>query len=253
MTSATYPNFYESIAEAHIRLLRTVVVYEGEPYKVLAVTDHKKDGIFRIYLWPTGITGARNYDDYPQVDDSNPTNTQLGEYLDKFIESKKDCKLIRKYMSAAGFNKFRPFPLGMVNYGDYAFYVERKPVRRTEQGLSQAMLKETKLQPVIQLDMRNEIGSESAAMRDCILGKYPSPQEVVANLNNPACRNISVAFNRQCAIVRGPLETLYLAYKSEVVGLLPYNTLEQVVLGKNHRHLKEVISELGLFASVTQK
>lgn len=251
MTSATYPNFYESIAEAHIRLLRTVVVYEGEPYKVLAVTDHKKDGIFRIYLWPTGE--GRNYDAYPAVDDFNPTNVELGAYLDKFIESKPDTKLVRKYMSAAGFNKFRPFPLGMVNYADHAYYVERKPVRRTEQGLSPAMLREVKLQPVIQLGMRNEIGTESAAMRDCILGKYPTPQEVIANLNNPACRNISVAFNRQCAVVRGPLETLYLAYKGEVVGLLLYNTLEQVVLGKPYRHLKEVVAELGLFASVTHK
>ena len=47
-----HPNFYENLKEAQMRLLRTVVTYDNEPYYVGAITNHMKDGIFRVYLLP---------------------------------------------------------------------------------------------------------------------------------------------------------------------------------------------------------
>jgi hypothetical protein len=44
-------NFYENIKEARMRLKGTIVLYEGIPYRVLAIADHKGP-VFRIYLNP---------------------------------------------------------------------------------------------------------------------------------------------------------------------------------------------------------
>jgi hypothetical protein len=52
---ATHPNTFETVKEAMMRLRRTVVVYDGQPFVVLCITNHKADGIFRIYLQATGL------------------------------------------------------------------------------------------------------------------------------------------------------------------------------------------------------
>jgi hypothetical protein len=43
--------------------------------------------------------------------------------------------ILRKQMNSPLFNKFRPYPLGMCNTkGQRAYYLERQPNRKTEQG-----------------------------------------------------------------------------------------------------------------------
>ena len=55
---ASYLNFYETVTEANMRLRQTVVLYDNEPYHVLAISDHISKGEealkgeFRIYLAP---------------------------------------------------------------------------------------------------------------------------------------------------------------------------------------------------------
>ena len=47
-------NFYENLEEAQRRLRGTVVMYDGIPHYVLAITDHQSGGIFRVYMQDTG-------------------------------------------------------------------------------------------------------------------------------------------------------------------------------------------------------
>lgn len=250
-------NFYENLREAHMRLNKTIVLYDGVPYYIIAITSHKKDGIFRAYLWPLGLNrpgdAVTKRVPFPDnTDHYGPEHEGLGPYLDKFIEDNKETPLLRKMLNSPSFNKFRPFPLGMVNMGTGAYFTERTPVRRTEQGLTRNMVKAT--QCVLEVDkrFRSEIDTLSKPFEDCILGKYPSAQECLTNLLDPAIDNTAAAFHRQFALVRGPMNLIFVCYKADVVGMLPYKNMGTLLLDKKFLHTKESIEELGLFGTVTE-
>ena len=52
MAADKYPNFYENLSEANKRLHGTVVLYDGHPYYILAISNHFTDGIMRVYMEP---------------------------------------------------------------------------------------------------------------------------------------------------------------------------------------------------------
>jgi len=252
---ADYPNFYESLKEANMRLNSTVVMYEGIPYYVLGITDHRGDGKFRIYLIDLGKLDEA--DEYFRVKSNLPGgHSSLGVSFDELIIRDKFPFIHRKYMTSAGFNKFRPFSLGMMNVKSpcaAAVYVERQPNRKTEQGLIQSMLCETFITAStrngnLKQSMATNILSEE--FKDCILANHPSPKEAIEAIVNPKIQNESIAFHRQFALVRGPVDMVFLAYKSDIVGYLPYGDYSRVKLAKNFQHTREVISELNLFASI---
>jgi len=250
----TYTNFYENLKEAEMRLKGTVVLYDGEPYYVLCVCDHKPDGIFRIYLYPIGVDQAlksgQGLSGVPSGSTWDPAlGMTRGEAMDKWLTLNPTSKIIRKMMNSPLFNKFRPFPLGMLNLQGSVYFVERHPTRKSEQGLTNSMLH----QNTISLINKKGFASPdmtSAEMRATILNEYPSPQECLTKLADPEITNDSVAFNRNFALVRGPIDTLFLAYKQDVVGLLPSLSFASVKLGKKFAYTKEAVESLGLFGSV---
>lgn len=253
-----HPNFYENLKEAEMRLRGTVVTYDGEPYYVLCITDHKPDGIFRVYLQPLGWRPGPNINlnmPYEFNEDGLPT----GLAMDKWLEKYPDSGILRKHMNSPAFNKFRPFPLGMCNYPHGAAYLERVPQRHTQQGLTAAMV----MQEYLELDNDGKDGKPkkgsrffeitSPAFRECIRGRYPSLETCLTKLNDPKIRNKSAAFHRDFALIRGPVETLFFAYKKETIGFLPRNDLSLLQVSKKFVHLKEVLEELKSFEDVTFK
>jgi hypothetical protein len=228
-------------------------MYDGEPYFIFAITNHKSDGIFRMYLFPSGLT----YNDavykgvVPRVQDFGPSQAELGPYLDKWIEEKKDTPVLRKMANSPKFNQFRPFPLGMLNWGGTAQYLERSPERRTQQGLIRTMVDST----VVSLDgkvTRNYQGSLSGPeFYDCVKGTHPSAKECLDNLPDPEFSDLtSVAFHRYFAIARGPLGLYFLSYKGDVVGLVPQSKSPEVELAKKFAYLKETVEETKQFTDI---
>lgn len=248
-------NFYENLKEAHIRLRGTIILYDGLPYYVLAITNHRGDGVFRMYLDEIGKREETAFKEFPNqiLDMYHPDNPGLGPALDSWMEVKKGHhNIIRKKMNSPLFNRFRPFPLGMVNQGLRVIYTERQPTRKTEQGLTRSMVLENSVdatpsnKPAIPtLDIF------SSSFRDCILGNYPSAEDCLKNLTDPEIENEAAAFHRNFALVRGPMGLLFLAYKQDVIGLLPNNDFGVVRLDKKFAHCKEVVQSLNLFSSIT--
>lgn len=246
------PNTFENVKEAMLRLRRTVVLYDGEPYIVLVVTNHKNDNIFRIYLEPTGRDPNKKYE-RPEPEQYPPEHPGLGQYMDTYLTQHPDCGVLRKKMNSPLFNKFRPYPLGMCNIkGDGTYYVERQPNRKTEQGLISSMLDETRISTSPSTAPRRSgyVEVYGSAFRDCVMGKYPTAAECLANLIDPDVVNDAAAFHRDFALVRGPIDMLFVAYKHDIIGVLPKNNFDYIRLGREFHHTKEVVEGLGVFQSI---
>lgn len=254
-----YNNFFETVVEAWMRLRGTMVLYGGEPYRVLAVTDHKPDGIWRIYLEPTGEGEAAlswsKYPDLPcsQYDNGHPA---LGSMMDEWMEKTPDCRVLRKTMNSPLLNRFRPFPLGMANYKESVLYLERQPTRKSEQGLTGSMVLGTALSINIRPGL-NANPTRSGPLdiwgKDflaCVKGVYPTVQECLDNLRDPDVVNTAAAFHRQFAFVRGPINSIYVSYKTETVGILQGEGLEALALGREFAYLRETVESLGIFGRV---
>jgi hypothetical protein len=247
-----HPNFYESLDEAIIRLLRTVVLYDGEPFYVLALANHMTDNIIRIYLDPIGVKEKRR--SLPELDNYQPNSASVGPLLDAYMETEagKKAGLLRKQLNSPLFQKFRPFPLGMCNTKTGAVYLERQPQRQTQQGLMRNMVLEHR----ISLDNSSSKGYGpnvslfGEEFKACVMGDYPSPQTVFKALLDPSVANNSLGFHRHFALVRGPIDMLFLAYKQDVVGVLPVGDFSMLRLGRKFQHVREAVFELGLFSSI---
>lgn len=246
-------NFYENLKEAQMRLRGTVVCYDGVPYSVMAICNHKPDGIFRVYLEPIGaLITAR-----PDTGNHNPEDPGLGTSIDKWMTANKDSTILRKNIDSPLFNKFRPYPLGMCNYGTGIYYVERQPNRKTEQGLIRSMLSASLVSlntdgPLLKGGTSGGCPVElySPQFKACVLADHPSPLEALFNLNDPKIENNAIAFHRRFALIRGPIGMLFLAYKSDVVGVLPNGDFSTLRIGEGFSHCREVIQDLGLFSNI---
>lgn len=256
----TYPNFYENIEEARNRLLNTIVLYDGAPFYVRAITNHKPDGIYRIYIDPVrsgmrngafstaSSEGDFNWGNYPSAHPS------LGPQIDAFMagRSGSGCTLLRKHMNSPLFNKYRPFPLGMLNTDGRVLYCERQPLRpKMEQGLTASMVSATVVSvpapsaepPPVSLQFLSD------GFRACILGEHPSFEECIAKLLDPEVVNKAVAFDRNFALVRGPIDSLFLAYKADIIATVD-TASNSVRIGKKYIHTREVVGDLGVFSSI---
>jgi hypothetical protein len=244
---ATHPNFYENLGEALSRLKSTVVTYEGEPYLIWTITDHKGDGKFRVYMSP--VEAVQNMH-VPVLNSIPHGHSGLGPALDEWMQANPAARIVRKMMNSPGFNRFRPFPLGMFNDGKTACYLERIPSRpKMEQGLQSSMIM---VNPVSCFDSNRAhvINLYSESFKDCVLGRYPSPKEILEKLSSGKFTNISVAFDREFALVRGPVGTLFLAYRENVIGFMPKGDFSRVQLPHKFLHFKEVVEELNLFYTI---
>lgn len=256
MSATTYTNFYENLKEATMRLVSTIVLYDGKPYYVLTICDHNPDGIFRVYMddmsRPDGLAIWRfpgiPYEWYDEGDDTR------GKRMDEFLSNYPDGGIIRKMMNSPKFDRFRPFPLGMCNVNDTVVYMERAPCRQTQQGLTNAMINYTSV------TLAKSLSSTIARSRDVrfggyemyrtIVGDYPSPFECLQNLNDPSVVNAGAGFHRNFALVKGPVGLLFLVYKQNIVGYMPNGDFSRLTLNSEFRHTKEVIEGLNLFEDI---
>ena len=247
-------NFYEDIPEAQKRLSNTVVLYDGKPYYVLAITNHKTDGKFRIYmdaLKEEGPMASKTVDIPFHGHGCNDT----GSNMDKWLDKHPDKGIIRKRMDSALFNKYRPFPLGMCNFGDFVFHLERSPTRHTQQGLTSSMIQCRQLsvtdnQSSGRGGRGNPINILSNEMYSTIINDYPDINECLSVLHSDEYSTKGAAFHRNFALLSGPMGILFLAYKDEIIGMLPTGDLSKASISKKFKHTVEAVEELGYFAQV---
>lgn len=247
-------NFYENIPEARLRLLNTVVTYEGHPCYVHWIAPHE-DGRFRIYVELLGVNGyGVGRDKFPNFPERpHYSESTYAEALDQWIAANTSSGVMRKFMSSAGFNKYRPFPLGNVNMNGEVIYTERRPTRQTIQGIRSDSVYCERVSPSPSVDgggpfpkiSRVHVDIYSSEFVDCVMGNYPTYQEVIENLRSPSCGNSGAAFHREFSVMRGPLKTLFLCYQSEGVGIIGIG--DGLILDKDYEYLKEQIEELNVF------
>jgi hypothetical protein len=150
----------------------------------------------------------------------------------------------------------------MCNYEDRCYYLERQPLRKSEQGLIQQAVDETEIS--LTSEPRGSKGSAPApgykynqvtlgctAFHDTVVGSYPPAEVVLGGLLDHSFSNTAVAFNRQFALVRGPIGIIFLAYKRDIIGVFPDNNLKRVILGREYSHLREVTEAVGAFNTIT--
>lgn len=239
-------NFYENIEEAQRRLRGTVVTYDGIPHFVWAITHHKPDGIFRVYMQPVGSEKKFRFD----TGAYSHLHPDFGNALDKHMAAHPEEGIVRKHMNSPKFNKFRPFPLGMASVDGRVYYLERQPARKIEQGLLRQMVAAT----CLRIDGSERISTpwdlRGKFFRDCVLADHPSFNECLSALNSSEFLNPAAPFHRDFALVKGPVETLFLAYKAEIIGVLPMNDSSVVRLSQSNFHLRETVEELNVFGDV---
>lgn len=260
----TFPNFYERIDEANMRLAHTLILYEGKPHYVFCVADHKPDGVFRVYMepMPSGPDeNGRCFYEHQKVNvpcEPYDGHKQMGKHMDEYLSSNEGkTRIIRKMMNSPAFNKFRPFPLGMVNneLSKRVTYVERSPTRHSQQGLTDTMLVANPL-PSLDPSPSSEgiikglqpVNVMSPWLRKTIIGDYPHSLEALARVRSMGWS--SCAFSRKFAFSRGPVGTVFLTNKTEAVGFLVSEDLQKVRISKDYRFLKETVEELNVFTSI---
>jgi hypothetical protein len=242
-------NFYENLNEAQRRLRNTVVLYDDVPYLIWAITGHHFDGVFRVYMQAVGTKARLRF----PISEYGPESLNLGRDLDRWMTDHPEEEIVRKQMNSPKFKKFRPFPLGMVVISGEVHYLERGPVRNGEQGLTKKMISASALSvgpnPANTL-ARMSWGMMDSFIKNCIVADHPTFQQALSGLNSSEFTNSGVAFHRNFALLKGPVDTLFLAYKQDVIGVLPMNDSGVVRLAQDAYHLKEVVEELGVFGDV---
>lgn len=249
-----YPNIFENLKEAQFRLIHTVVMYDGVPFLVLAIADHNKDDAFRIYLEPIDWENPSMTRPRPETSHLMPDGSGHGPVFDRWLETAegKNSGVIRKKMDSPYFNRFRPFPLGMCNFGSRTYYMEWTPARIHHQGLTTQHIIENTVSAKhpFRESRLNDVPMYSPAFHACITGQHPTPQEALANLKDAKVENDAFAFHRHFAILRGPVNTFFLAYKYNVIGSLANGDFSEVHIAPDFHYAKEVTAELALFNRV---
>jgi hypothetical protein len=251
-----YPNFYEHFEEACARLNRTVVLYDNLPYFILAITNHI-DAIFRVYLEPIGIPDrAAVFKDFYHLTGSyTPDHPDMGPKLDALLEATPECGILRKHINSPYFNRFYPFPLGMCNVGTQVYYIERQPIRPL---MHQGLIKQACWETLVTTGSRQDNPTRSAerfelmspSFKDCVLGDHFPPEVALNHLRDPFVANDALAIHREFALVRGPLDIVFLAYRTDIIGLLSNHDFSLLRLGNEYGYCKEVVEELHIFKEV---
>lgn len=261
-----HKNFFETVAEANIRLRNTVIWYDGPgeqgPYHVMLVTGDSGDD-FKIYMKKLG----QKYSSVPNVippNDHIGSNTNGAQALmDQFMKNHPGWNMVRKDLSSPYFKSFRPFPLGMMNQvkRDKAgkavdcetLFLERQPNRATQQGLTKPMIYAKSVNAAISRSPKpvdHYFDTWSQGFYDCILGKHPSIDECLSNLTDRSIANEAAAFHRYFAIVKGPCDMLFLSYKGEVVGMLDNRNRSSITVASEYKYTREAIDDLRVFNSI---
>jgi hypothetical protein len=68
-----------------------------------------------------------------------------------------------------------------------------------------------------------DVDMMSEPFRSCVIGDYPNPDECLESdegRRRASCQR-GRRFHREFAFVRGPINMVFLAYKSDIIGVLP--------------------------------
>ena len=245
-----YVNFFENISEATRRLGRTLITYRGDPYFVFCVSQHKSDNIIRMYLHSIQtpydespirhLQGDAHYSDLDQWMRDNPSQEIL----------------LRKKINSKHFNRFRPFPLGMCNFHDTCFYLERTPTRNKEQGLTNSSFRVKTCIPfdsspdILNFNSEAPVAIISREMYMTVKGIYPSFESCWENINNKEIVNTAIAFNREFCLVRGPCDIIFLCWKGNIVGY--FKKADTLQLGSDYTYLLETIRSMNFIGEILQ-
>jgi hypothetical protein len=251
-----YPSFFENFDEASMRLRSTIVMERGEPVEVAAVTFEGNQQNLFAYVYPIGWEkGEFKSLTRPDVSSfGHYGGPEITKHLDDWIKKNKGSSFRKVPLGSPTFNQFRPFPLGMCNDGPYVFYNERVPNRRVEQGLISTMLKTYRVsveKPDGGEPCSNVLYFYGPSMRACILAEHPSAHRCLEGLKDPKHKNQGAAFHRYFALIKGQADTLYLAYKNDIIGSLPYGDFGLLKLDRQYSYTKEVVADLKLFQTIT--
>ena len=118
-----------------------------------------------------------------------------------------------------------------------------------QQGLTDPMVRQWCFTP----DDEMRINFTSDEMYDMLVGNYPTAEESLEALLDPECGNTGAAFHRDFALHKSAGDFLFLAYKQDVVGIMPEGNFDKLVLSTTYQYTKEVIEEAGFFQSVEFK
>jgi hypothetical protein len=252
---AKYTNFYETVHEVQMRLRGTLIMYGEYLCTVLGVSSHVGDGVFRLYVEKVGQGEyglSFNQPHGPPINNYSSDDPVLGVEMDKWLAKNPNSSVMCVLMNDPLLNRFRPFPLGMCNSNGLVYYLERTPTRKTEQGLTGNMI------------MANVVSGDPLGLKmsgrgydlygpaflAAVTGKHPSAAECLQALLNPAVENNAAAFDRHFAFVRGPLGLVFLAYKTDIVGVMPKKDLTLLQLDSKWLHLAESIYLLNVFENI---
>lgn len=203
---------YTTRDEAVNRLLRTIITYEGNPYRVIDVRGRDGAVVLAIEAWPFDGMNVREVS-----------------------------------VSDAALNGFRPMALGFMNYFrrgiPHASWCYRSPARRMQQGLNDANFRANTL--ITQQRVALEHCQSSDAFREMIVGAYPSVDEA----NEMIVPNSTIAVASKYAISMGVegYKTVY--YGTEPMGLLIGGAF---LLREDRQYAREQLMECGLFGTNIQ-
>jgi hypothetical protein len=222
---------YETVEEAEMRLVSTVVMYDGDPVYITKVGNARpgdpKEDILRVYAHPLP------FDPHKLGDIEARAAVKEKEEMRKFISSRKfDMKTIK---------------MGFMNIKGELLYCSRKPARQFKQGVSNnTFVSQAITGGARALNLVNAVGLKEFA--DMLKGVYPTFDEAVRTMNKG--KITGVAFHRQFALVRDPAlpELLYLYHKSDKVGVIFGGN--KIILTKGMICLRESLQEIGLNVEV---
>src|SRR3546814_4921159 len=91
----------------------------------------------------------------------------------------------------------------------------------TQQGLMDNMMKCTQLSAGPVYKLVHPPGVTNFDLYNTVMGNYPTAKECVHELTDPNCLNTVAAFHRAFAFIKGSVDTIFLAYNQDLIGVIP--------------------------------
>jgi hypothetical protein len=203
------PFVFEDLEQAKFRLLGSVVFYKGEP------------------MWVDDVMAGRNGDNIPRVTISHPVSGDTS----------------RKFITSPHFNRFRPPPLGFLNYFEGGVtscsYCTRLPIRRSLQGLSSDNFSAVPVRPNVDAGPSLSRAIKSPSFVEMTQGIYPTVDEAF----EAAKIGASVAFHRKYALrVNTDNGAMALVRQDRVVGIARPKLSSLYLFKTNECYMEELKS-----------
>jgi hypothetical protein len=206
-------NWYDSIEEASLRLVNSVILYDGEPVYVTQCDQNQDvygDNLIRVF------------------------------FLALPLKTNEHMKTYRRVISSPKFD-FKPFPLGFMVINGGLFYLGRGAIRKYQQGLTEGNLSVTSV---------NKFNGYRVRLSDLIY--MDSFYKLIKGDNYPELANVQqaqdpwnplcVPISRSFAVIGEDNGSLSLAYGKlgQVIGRVERGT---PVLNPKFEYLREFLKK----------